>query len=88
MSKNMTGLQNRQFASVLLVLEFQMPHFWSNIHNKHVWRLRMFILLKIVHHKGAIFGGKLNLVILHKVKWKENGTIPKNHNETVHKGSF
>ena len=58
MSKNKTGPQNWQFASALLVLEFQMPHFGSNIHNKHVWRLRMFILLKIVHHKGAIFGGK------------------------------
>ena len=88
MSKNKTGPQNWQFESALLVLEFQMPHFGSNIHNKHVWRLRMFILLKIVHHKGAIFGGKLNLVTLHKVKWKENGTILKNHNETVHKGSF
>ena len=33
-------------------------------------------------------GENLNLVTLHKVKWKENGTIPKNHKETVHKGSF
>ena len=31
MSKNKAGPQNRQFASALLVLEFQMPHFGSNI---------------------------------------------------------
>ena len=29
MSKNKTGPQNRQFASALLVLEFQMPYFGS-----------------------------------------------------------
>ena len=63
----------------LLVLEFQMPHFGSIIHNK------IFIKIKCATQVQCQ-GKKPPLVSLLLGKWEENGTITNNRSETPQDG--